>query len=985
MERLRRQRLQAARSSSASKVTTIVERSSDDQLNFNDEPLRGNLHGLKQKVRKPESGSSSRGRNRTTLEDQLAFELGRTRPLSPAGNSMSNLLRDEMLKETESRRRAPTVIAKLMGLDRMPSQNGIGKQPKRPSESFHGQTASGGTCRHRKSCKNQTCRKVMRQQELFKDVYEVRESLKGRVEGYSSEKPFNRKYTEDEMAFIRQKFMDAKRLSTDEKLQDSKEFHDAIDVLNSNNHLFLKLLQEPNSLFAKHLHDTHASPQSHCANVRDLKVSKILDYNINAIGCQTGREGSQKIDISFSRHCQEGVRGHVSHKHAPCSDKYVTSPAVRKEVTSTSPTKIVLLKPHLERSQKTAKSFSSSSQCEIWSDVDVHTTKQTHDRQVDTELWCKKRLPIDLDFSAHKSRESRELAKEITQQMKTRLGEVSVDVPLAGCKGYSADESSHDMSGNDSSNESDSTFLTSRTPYSSSFRGKSPSSRLSESSVNNEGKKRLSERWRMTHRSQEIRMEKGTTLGEMLSMPDWDIISPKLDKAMVEDGSSGRVESNARLAEPVEPLGISSKDGWKHGSIRSFTRSRSLPNAHHCVKNTETHKKQEVLATERFLAPREGVKHCRKKAAKRDSSLKEGSSSESKRMSDKKSQSSCCTSKELGNIEQEDHSGTRVEENKSVLEEKDSPENKIVTRDAPTFRLDAILNLDSSAELEHENIHVFLKAEDDLLPQEELSTNLHIKDDSSSSLLHESSPQNHAAQPVSPSSSKEADQPSPVSVLEAPFCEDPSSGSECFERVSADLHGLRMQLQLLKLESESYDEGSLLISSDEDETSTRSADLAKEPKLTEEHDSWQASYTTDLLAELELEDSWQASEFPVGPWVFDKLESKYSTEQPDCSKLDRELLFDRLKEGITEITHRSKNPHPWVKIHHGDFRTKPELKNVLIESELCKLLADQTRNVAEAAVCSDVQWMDLTMQIDCIGREIGKMVLEELIAESMAM
>ena len=38
-------------------------------------------------------------------------------------------------------------------------------------------------------------------------------------------------------------------------------------------------------------------------------------------------------------------------------------------------------------------------------------------------------------------------------------------------------------------------------------------------------------------------------------------------------------------------------------------------------------------------------------------------------------------------------------------------------------------------------------------------------------------------------SSKESEQPSPVSVLEAPFVEDLSSGSECFERVSADLHG----------------------------------------------------------------------------------------------------------------------------------------------------------------------------------------------------
>lgn len=38
-------------------------------------------------------------------------------------------------------------------------------------------------------------------------------------------------------------------------------------------------------------------------------------------------------------------------------------------------------------------------------------------------------------------------------------------------------------------------------------------------------------------------------------------------------------------------------------------------------------------------------------------------------------------------------------------------------------------------------------------------------------------------------SSKEADHPSPVSVLEASFVEDVSSGSDCFERVNADLNG----------------------------------------------------------------------------------------------------------------------------------------------------------------------------------------------------
>lgn len=53
-----------------------------------------------------------------------------------------------------------------------------------------------------------------------------------------------------------------------------------------------------------------------------------------------------------------------------------------------------------------------------------------------------------------------------------------------------------------------------------------------------------------------------------------------------------------------------------------------------------------------------------------------------------------------------------------------------------------------------------------------------------------SAPEQHPAAKVgSLCNSKEAEQPSPVSILEAPFCDDVSSGSECFESLSADLQG----------------------------------------------------------------------------------------------------------------------------------------------------------------------------------------------------
>ena len=57
--------------------------------------------------------------------------------------------------------------------------------------------------------------------------------------------------------------------------------------------------------------------------------------------------------------------------------------------------------------------------------------------------------------------------------------------------------------------------------------------------------------------------------------------------------------------------------------------------------------------------------------------------------------------------------------------------------------------------------------------------------------------QHPVAKVESPAGSKEADQPSPVSVLETPFPDDLSSGSECFESLSADLNGKLFSLLIL--------------------------------------------------------------------------------------------------------------------------------------------------------------------------------------------
>ncbi|KAJ6426581.1 hypothetical protein OIU84_022225 [Salix udensis] len=70
-------------------------------------------------------------------------------------------------------------------------------------------------------------------------------------------------------AFINQKLIDGNHLSTDGEDDQSKYFMDALQTLNSNKDLFIKLLQDPNSLLVKHIEDLRDSHE---------KVQQIESY-----------------------------------------------------------------------------------------------------------------------------------------------------------------------------------------------------------------------------------------------------------------------------------------------------------------------------------------------------------------------------------------------------------------------------------------------------------------------------------------------------------------------------------------------------------------------------------------------------------------------------------------------------------------------------------------------------------------------------------
>ncbi|XP_076903196.1 uncharacterized protein LOC143558195 [Bidens hawaiensis] len=174
---------------------------------------------------------------------QTVSELGKSPSYrKPNGTPIKMLMAQEMSKEEVSKKGPPSLVAKLMGLDDLP----------------HHAPLSSPSCR--------TNRSRSRSQSGSLDF--IQKGHNGKCKESKNEK---------NMSLIREKFMEAKRLSVDEKLCQSKQFQDALEVLNSNKDLFLKYLQEPNSLFSQHHKLPSIPPRPDSKRITILKPSKFVD------------------------------------------------------------------------------------------------------------------------------------------------------------------------------------------------------------------------------------------------------------------------------------------------------------------------------------------------------------------------------------------------------------------------------------------------------------------------------------------------------------------------------------------------------------------------------------------------------------------------------------------------------------------------------------------------------------------------------------
>lgn len=472
---------------------------------------------------------------------QKSPELSRSSSKKSIGVPMKCLIEDELImKEKKTRHPSSGVIARLMGLDTLPPP-----PPPKPYPDHHGYhchkkkaEASPETVYHEPSISHE--RYIFTEDELpeLKDVFEITEARKAKKKFYSS--PVHSKNSSPEMNFVRKKFAEAKRLSTEESLHSSREFNDTIEALESNRDALLEFLSEPNSLFAKQLKDLTFLPPSPPQSASQITILKPSCKQNPQINLEIGRDFEKDSKVHYRKHVNDLSSHSREDDYVSLTfDKPIKSNYKMRGEKSIRPTNIVVLKPSLDKARKTIGA----------GDFPV----------LYPEVSARPKFTNNEDsYVGTKARSSREIARQVTRQMRRAVNAKPEYFPNA--------DPLYEFN----------PLYDERSYYAS------PKVHHIESPVSKEARKRMSDRWKTTQMGDEMGPLTGggsNTLGEMLALSD--------------------IISRDKLRKDKCILGISSNDGWKDGNFRNLPRSKSLPSSSHArASHRSGHRRRGSRASE---------------------------------------------------------------------------------------------------------------------------------------------------------------------------------------------------------------------------------------------------------------------------------------------------------------------------------------------------------------------------------------------------
>ncbi|GER28641.1 phosphatidylinositolN-acetyglucosaminlytransferase subunit P-related [Striga asiatica] len=673
-------------------------------------------------------------------------------------------------------------------------------------------------------------------------------------------------------------------------------------------------------------------------NELSLIQQKLLDSPGNRIAVLKPYESKAKpAAVSGPRVTLRRVDGLLLEQH--CHGRRA---CISHEEKTTLPTRIVVLKPDLGKVENLSSSLS-------------HRRKD---------------FSSEVGLSRSISKEAREIAREITMRIRDGYDE-SNDLRSVWGKGYVGDESSYECDESDSESEPEGFGFSCR-------------NRLS---VNREAKKRLSERWKMTHKCREMDMinsnSKGGTLAEVLTRPD-------------------RETRHSRVNVKTSHSAISSTDGWTDEITRNSLRSKSLPPG----SSRGRRSRKTNLAEAKVVMHGENVNWERSKFVKRNVGYKEGYLSRYSKVRGKKPHP-CDQDMFNGEIDSSSAEASfeiQMEANIKDISEQQSAFEMSAKAEACRSPVVDVMMISESASTTLSNKPSKLVQKQlssgtggnesavqewgDCVPQE--LNKVPSKQASSSTPCP-------GAEPEPSESSKEANHPSPNSVLEVPFTEDASSADN-FERVNAELQELRLQLQLLKMESSTDADMSTLHPIEEEEDKTQNSPVFPEGNYATGPEGWEIHYALDVLVTSELlqdpdyftmfnnNTSWYSQEedyHPLDPKLFDTLEKKYSDEYDEGAigaKWERKLLFDRINSALMQIFVEHVDPCPWVmpKSTGSNLVMKWRAHGV---REAAEKLIEKLELTEVEAVDREMGWAGPRGEVEMVGNEIEKLLMDDMVAE----
>ncbi|CAD5170119.1 unnamed protein product [Musa acuminata subsp. malaccensis] len=944
-------------------------------------------------------------------ENSFSLEFGRSSCKKTSGKRIQSLVDEEVSKEIETRHPSPSVIARLMGLDTLPPPQ-IACKRQKDADACSQAVSSTGIQGKFVPSKENFCLKNTNEDQEFKDIFEVMDTAKfKKCENQSTRKAkLTFKGSKTDMDFIRQKFMDVKRLSTDEALQNSKEFDDALEILHSNKDLFLKFLQDPDSLFMRHLQEVnHVSYSPHPTQITVLKSSNGDNYGNTRTSESKSKDGRyshmhKEVGSSFRKPATRPISRSLS-EYSSVPRRLSTPLYTGKAEAHTHPTRIVVLKPSLERSHKVAGPLSSSHEnLRIGSRKHRESALSTIQESY-TEGRDKPKFSENVGHLRHKAKGSRETAKGTARQIRHAIGSHSKSPITSELKTCVQNESSCISSDLAKLNNSES-FCQFPDHFDAWINEFCPSCSCStESSFSREARKHMSERLKITQQFEVVGLAARdmSTLAEMIAFscretPDTIGVSlgskKVLDDKFAGDEILGGLDCRST---------ISDKDGLRDGNSKKLRKSKSLPAASTAHRSPKVgHRKQDGNGTCYIL----------KDVIKMDPD-------EFSDASFSKNQKSFVRGSVLhANKPRQPH--PVGEENKLPELEIHVPseelQKSIYVRDLPEEKLLHPEHHDEHATdrkhlIDTPLVPICVDEPSPLTPNEQSKRsvmrltpeNKELSSHSHNDIMNEEDSTRHPqVDPLQSQSetfeagltlsSKESELPSPVSVLEPPSQEQ-SSCSGCFERISADLQELRMQLSLLKVESaERYEEESgIILSSDvisagDCQTYLRTREIHQ---TFMDEDDRDFSYLLDILSDSgihganqeRVSDVFNSLDYPVDPHVFDKLETKYSMVS-SWSGSERKLLFDLVNCSLVGTIAPHIDLHPWVRSKKSMHTWEP----VGLVERLWEMVVKQRKELGcnlEDKIL-DPRWLDVEDDMDVIVKEIEKMLNNDLWEETVA-